>query len=1484
MLRLRDHATRRILQQGCSHTNSFAAACSRGAIVTAAATTHTRTHRCAAATTSVRWVSTEAERSTASGASASSDPPPPLPPPPPPPHDSRWSRFRSLLSRGSRRVVHGSAHFARSRPFASLLLAAAVAVASALWLYRRQEKQRERELLLAAQHAAMLAGRPVPRAPESDDFEDLKPVPAFVWPQWAVEGGTPAHMELAGILNAMPHLSQQLRERRERQRIECVASLSAFSSKNALTPSITPADALDRLCVLLQNPALLECVVAHVPPELLIQPLASLVCHPNMHPIMAKRVAVCLHHLCSRVELCDQLAAHSSVETLVSLSHYTDFRAWNYVYLMQQQPDRVKEFHAAWMKQIKEARNAPVPSEIPEWLHPYHPSTSTPAPDSESSTPVADGVSIHVNSAPAFNLHAHFRHAQVKQQRQAEMEFSRLDEEDDSSDGSEQPAAPSKHFVESQLIDLLLRLPLVSSEAKREQLGGVLQHLVERGLARVEAGSTLVQIGAGIKEDVIQAARNKAAELQRSAAVALTPSLESSLAGDDLALVKDVYRDWRLSDQTEQSEPGILKRAAYAFLSRHAYSFELQQRRHMLKDKAKQQEIYYHAIRALATLATDPRTAASIVQQDGVAKLFQVYMRHPHELRVQIQVARALANLLEHAPPRTQDPDDYRFDPANSPSAHEMVEHALRWSRDDKAAASYTAYTAIAHSGFLPMLVHWAQHALNYTDSAATAAAEGGFDASTEPLPQRTTVVSADDAGKQQLVLPSSPPQLSSRAPVLSISTRPSDPVELHSQLQHIARLKSVQHKRDEAPTLPIPPPTVTLPATGADKLQPEPAMNAKKSKAKKQTAPVPEPLPTQLPHHPDSSASLRNKLQLQSVRALSNLRSVQSYLHLDSHPSEKDAWMAKHGEVRFPVLEDEVYLLYPFLDTLEPASPQAPKESMAQKHAAAASRKLAENHRAQATKPTVVPAPLPPPLPEYDIVFLHGLMGNALRTWRLHSMHDATIGWIPSAVDEKSLRAKLRRRARAGLPEMEADTVEPLQDAFSDAEWDQYFRSQQQQQGDDVSSSRAQQGADDPPLSPLDLHLSNVVSSGPVPDDLRGGVASAAPSKVTSAVLSVAAVTSRVWSSPDKPNVPALVKQMTAGTAGTDNKADGEGEADNKPEPTSAQGSMDPSPAAAASSPSDPLAVPVPGVFSSAVGSSASSSASSDDDLPSAPIHASQHSLDFETLWPRDWLPESFPSARVTSLGYSTALTMKSTGELHSRPLEERAAEMQEKMEQAAIGRDGRKIIWVVHSMGGLIVKQILLNAALSAEKDTAAGGSARRTSPPSPLLANTLGCVFFSTPHAGTWLPQGVVTQQSLLSSAFYPSYELMDLQNVSKLRDLDDRFRKHVVEGRGVRALSMGEGLGTPFLHFSRTTQRLINWRFVMPDSSRPSFGDYLYFPTQNHLTICKPKTSRDENYSATRDFIARCMQEDAQKRRESTNPGEAPPTPVVPEPRE
>ena len=102
---------------------------------------------------------------------------------------------------------------------------------------------------------------------------------------------------------------------------------------------------------------------------------------------------------------------------------------------------------------------------------------------------------------------------------------------------------------------------------------------------------------------------------------------------------------------------------------------------------------------------------------------------------------------------------------------------------------------------------------------------------------------------------------------------------------------------------------------------------------------------------------------------------------------------------------------------------------------------------------------------------------------------------------------------------------------------------------------------------------------------------------------------------------------------------------------------------------------------------------------------------------WPRDWLPKQFPRARIITVGYNIFLSRWSGDTL---PLVEQSKEVQQKLMLAGVG--SRPVVFVTHSFGGLLLKQILRNA----EQDSTFR----------PLIPNTRGVVFYAVPHLGSEL----------------------------------------------------------------------------------------------------------------------------------------------------
>ncbi|PKY00736.1 lipa and NB-ARC domain protein [Aspergillus campestris IBT 28561] len=166
-------------------------------------------------------------------------------------------------------------------------------------------------------------------------------------------------------------------------------------------------------------------------------------------------------------------------------------------------------------------------------------------------------------------------------------------------------------------------------------------------------------------------------------------------------------------------------------------------------------------------------------------------------------------------------------------------------------------------------------------------------------------------------------------------------------------------------------------------------------------------------------------------------------------------------------------------------------------------------------------------------------------------------------------------------------------------------------------------------------------------------------------------------------------------------------------------------------------------------------------------------------TFWPRDFLPLDVPQARVFVYGYNSNITnpqSMSTASVkdHANTLlnlldMERSPQMNTRLP---------KIIFIGHSLGGLVIKQALLNA-----QEDPKYGTIRR---------DTAGLVFFGTPHRGT---KGVelgkiAAKVARFVSKGHASNDLLDCleQNSLFTRQMSSRF-SHQLED--YKVISFVEG---------------------------------------------------------------------------------------------
>lgn len=216
--------------------------------------------------------------------------------------------------------------------------------------------------------------------------------------------------------------------------------------------------------------------------------------------------------------------------------------------------------------------------------------------------------------------------------------------------------------------------------------------------------------------------------------------------------------------------------------------------------------------------------------------------------------------------------------------------------------------------------------------------------------------------------------------------------------------------------------------------------------------------------------------------------------------------------------------------------------------------------------------------------------------------------------------------------------------------------------------------------------------------------------------------------------------------------------------------------------------------------------------------------------IWPSAWLaPQLLLShriaARILSVSFDASPYAGSTTR-PDRPIGEVAHIVTRALRRGQVGANGRPVLFVCHSMGGLVAKAAILQEAASAIKASDA-----------PPLTGPIAMAFLATPHRGSLVadfaeelervPGLVDTSPALRSLKMHHPY----------LLQLNEAFGALLQSGgppRVVRVYSAGEGLDWSLPPPARGV------RVVPPSSADPGYGTFEMYPQEDHLTINKPGT--------------------------------------------
>lgn len=235
-------------------------------------------------------------------------------------------------------------------------------------------------------------------------------------------------------------------------------------------------------------------------------------------------------------------------------------------------------------------------------------------------------------------------------------------------------------------------------------------------------------------------------------------------------------------------------------------------------------------------------------------------------------------------------------------------------------------------------------------------------------------------------------------------------------------------------------------------------------------------------------------------------------------------------------------------------------------------------------------------------------------------------------------------------------------------------------------------------------------------------------------------------------------------------------------------------------------------------------------------PFTTWRYGKDDSTSWPH-WLGEEFPDVGVWSLGYAAGPTkwMRPVGWLaswvssrwrdagHSMPLPDRGLQVLDLLVQRGFGR--RPILFICHSLGGLLAKQILRTSAEATSSQA------------QDIFRRTRAVMFLATPHDGATL----ASLASAFRRIFRTNVSMEDLRaHDPHLRNLKNWYRNHALQA-GIETVTYFE------------TREVLGARIVNESSMSPEVGRDPVGLDEDHLSIAKPRARDAQVCGAARDLL-------------------------------
>ncbi|KAH6635938.1 hypothetical protein F5144DRAFT_161070 [Chaetomium tenue] len=210
---------------------------------------------------------------------------------------------------------------------------------------------------------------------------------------------------------------------------------------------------------------------------------------------------------------------------------------------------------------------------------------------------------------------------------------------------------------------------------------------------------------------------------------------------------------------------------------------------------------------------------------------------------------------------------------------------------------------------------------------------------------------------------------------------------------------------------------------------------------------------------------------------------------------------------------------------------------------------------------------------------------------------------------------------------------------------------------------------------------------------------------------------------------------------------------------------------------------------------------------------------------WPKTLLPKDLPDARLLTFGYDAYVVNNSVAS--NNRLNDHASNFMNDLcrGRASAGAQGRPIILVAHSLGGLVCKKAILRSRDNPDRRLR------------DLFDSVRGIIFMGTPHKGSWMADWAKVPAGALGVVKSVNKSLLQILQTENqlLEDVQITFwemmRQQREGGRELEVVCFFEELGLPVVGpvVSKTSATLEGWQSL---SIHANHANMVKFPSEEH----------------------------------------------------